>query len=133
MLVFRATIQLADKKARTFMTRTTYEQKASKHTERQTEKHAERHTERQTETHAKRQTERRKEKHARAQKAKSNQQETFRVIQSLRQSNHKHEESTRGKHRNNDLGFESYSNCDLSVPIAKPGDGQSASSVNAVA
>ena len=54
-------------------------------------------------------------------KAKPKQQETFRVIQSLRQSNHKHEESTRGKHRNNDLGFESYSNCALSVPIAKPG------------
>ena len=62
-------------------------------------------------------------------RVKPKQQETFRVIQSLRQSNHKHEESTRGKHRNNDLGFESYSNCALSVPIVKPGDGKSASSL----
>ena len=47
-------------------------------------------------------------------------------MQSLRRINHKHEESTRGKHRNKDLGFESYSNCALSVPIVKPGDGKSA-------
>ena len=66
-------------------------------------------------------------------KAKPKQQETFRVIQSLRQSNHKHEESTRGKQRNNDLDFESYSTCALSVPIVKPGDGKSAFSANAVA